>query len=75
MYRGTTKIWDLPQAEEPIVLPPSVCLGFFLKYIYELQQMIYETKASKTAILDLLKNPSQDKSLQKLFSVFAFEFP
>jgi hypothetical protein len=37
--------------------------------------MIYETKASKTAILDLLKKPAQDKSIQNLLLVFRFDFP
>ena len=35
-YKGCTRIWDCPKADVPVVLSPKACLGFFVKYIYEL---------------------------------------
>ena len=66
-YKGCTRIWDLPKADEPVVLSPKACLGFFVKYIYELQQMLFETKSSKMGVLDLLKSPNSNPNLKLLY--------
>jgi len=36
LFKGQTKIWDLPRAQEPVKLSPSQAISFFVKYIYDL---------------------------------------
>lgn len=66
-YKGCTRIWELPKADAPVILSPKACLSFFVKYIYQLQQMLFETKSSKMGILDLLKLPNSDPYLKLLY--------
>lgn len=58
IYPGVTKIWDFLTSDEPIVLSPKKCLSFFLSYLYELQQMVFESKQNKLDALEILKKPS-----------------
>ena len=44
VYEGVTKIWDYLTSDEPVLLSPKKCLSFFLSYLYELQQMVFESK-------------------------------
>jgi len=55
------------------VLSPKACLGFFVKYIYELQQMLFETKSSKMGVLDLLKSPNSNPNLKLLYKELGLE--
>jgi len=73
VYKGTTKIWDNPEADEPVILSPKQSLCFFIKYIYELQQMLFDTKSNKSNILDILKSPNTDPSLNQLYKELEIE--
>ena len=57
VYQGVTKIWDYLTSDEPVLLSPKKCLSFFLSYLYELQQMVFESKQNKLDALDILKKP------------------
>ena len=57
VYQGVTKIWDYLTSDEPVLLSPKKCLSFFLGYLYELQQMVFESKQNKLDALDILKKP------------------
>jgi hypothetical protein len=57
VYQGVTKIWDYLTSDEPVLLSPKNCLSFFLSYLYELQQMVFESKQNKLDALDILKKP------------------
>lgn len=38
-------------------------MAFFLKYIHQLQRLLFETKTAKRGVLDILKTPESDPSL------------
>jgi len=73
VFKGSTAIWDMPTASEPKLYGPKQCLGFFLKIIQELQQMLFVTKSSKVATLDLLKTPASDPSLTQIYKLLGLD--
>ena len=70
VYEGVTKIWDYLTSDQPVLLSPKKCLSFFLSYLYELQQMVFESKQNKLDALEILKKPENDPILLLLFKEF-----
>ena len=66
VFLGHTKIWEQPEDEAPATLTSQASIAYFLKYIYELQQMLFETRSTKAGILEILKTPDSDPSLMLL---------
>jgi hypothetical protein len=50
-----------------VLLSPKACIAYFVKYVYELQQMLREAKGNLIGILDLLKSPKTDRHLSLLY--------
>jgi len=68
-YKGCTKVWESRLDTEAKVLTPKRCLTFFLKSIYEIQNVLFDKKirATTNGLLDLLKSPSTDPHLRLLY--------
>lgn len=68
-YKGCTKVWATPQDTEAKILTPKRCLSFFLKSVYEIQNVLFDKKGKATTngLLDLLKAPSSDPNLKLLY--------
>lgn len=70
-YQGTVMIWDLPTARTSVAISSKNCITFLLKYIYELQQILFESKdGSKLAILDFLMNPEENSLISEMYKTF-----
>ena len=76
-YKGRTAVWDSPKAEEPKMLSTRDCLSYFLKYICELQYLVFDndSRQSKIEVLDILKKPKSVPGLLQLCHKFALDIP